>query len=368
MQPPDTPESPTNANPKLILIGASIRAAAQSARRGGFSVIGRDLFGDQDTVEACDDFQILTANSIAELAAPRFSKAKIVLAGGVDPVHLCRLAELPHQRLGATDEMWAVAQDVAFVRSVAEHCGVRFPETSYDTDGPLEGWLVKDPGSTGGLSVGWTCSNESSKLRQKWVPGRSHGASFLSDGVHCQLLGACRNHFRRIGPLPFVYAGSSGPRQFCENVQQQLSHVGNQIVSRTGLRGLFNVDFILNEQQIWLLEINPRWSASMEVLEKSLEVPSLLHAHFAACADQRLESARSTNRRFWKLIVYSKRNGFFNSRHLLSINNERVTIADIPPEGSSVTRNEPIATLVFSLDGVIHSVRQLVGQVQAAVV
>ena len=65
MQPPATisgeSEAETVRSP-LILVGASVRAAAQSAQTAGFSVIGIDLFGDTDTLRACDRYHRLPTN------------------------------------------------------------------------------------------------------------------------------------------------------------------------------------------------------------------------------------------------------------------------------------------------------------------
>ena len=61
MQTPETLSKSNQINrPPLVLIGASVRAAAQSARRGGYRVIGIDLFGDTDTRELCDEFYLLS--------------------------------------------------------------------------------------------------------------------------------------------------------------------------------------------------------------------------------------------------------------------------------------------------------------------
>src|ERR1700741_2296856 len=47
-----------------------------------------------------------------------------------------------------------------------------------------------------------------------------------------------------------------------------------------GVRGLFGIDFILNSDIPWLVEVNPRYTASMEVIEFGNGVPMLaLHRH-----------------------------------------------------------------------------------------
>ena len=48
---------------------------------------------------------------------------------------------------------------------------------------------------------------------------------------------------------------------------QILQQLGLDLARGCGLRGLFGVDFVLSEGVPWPVEINPRYTASVEVLE-----------------------------------------------------------------------------------------------------
>jgi len=62
---------------------------------------------------------------------------------------------------------------------------------------------------------------------------------------------------------------------------EQLGHI---IADRFNLVGLFNVDLIITDQgDAWLLEINPRYSASMELLNLD---GKLIDGHLAAYEEQ----------------------------------------------------------------------------------
>ncbi len=70
---------------RLILVGASVRAAAQSAARAGFQVTGIDLFGDIDTVAACQNYVPLgksTLSTVTDLHPD--SATPVIVAGGLD--------------------------------------------------------------------------------------------------------------------------------------------------------------------------------------------------------------------------------------------------------------------------------------------
>ena len=81
-----TPETLAKSNQMdratLVLIGASVRAAAQSARRGGYRIIGIDLFGDTDTRELCDEFYLLSPEN-QQMARPPLADRMLAAIRGL---------------------------------------------------------------------------------------------------------------------------------------------------------------------------------------------------------------------------------------------------------------------------------------------
>jgi len=66
-----------------------------------------------------------------------------------------------------------------------------------------------------------------------------------------------------------------------------LNVLATTLTQAFGLVGLNGIDFILNGEQLSILEVNPRYSASMELVEEALAVPLLLW-HTARCRRQAL--------------------------------------------------------------------------------
>jgi predicted ATP-grasp superfamily ATP-dependent carboligase len=54
-----------------------------------------------------------------------------------------------------------------------------------------------------------------------------------------------------------------------------LERLGEVLVRSSGMRGLFGVDFILGDGVPWPVEVNPRYTASVEVLEYALGLAAL---------------------------------------------------------------------------------------------
>ena len=89
----------------------------------------------------------------------------------------------------------------------------------------------------------------------------------------------------RLNAAPFAYCGSIGPlRRRASPLERQIVRCGQMLGSEFGLRGLFGVDFLLDADSVaWLTEVNPRYTASVEVLEDGLGI-SLLGEHVQASA------------------------------------------------------------------------------------
>jgi predicted ATP-grasp superfamily ATP-dependent carboligase len=65
--------------------------------------------------------------------------------------------------------------------------------------------------------------------------------------------------------------------------------MGRALAAGFGLVGLFGVDLVLLDGEPWAVEVNPRYTASVEVLELALG-RSLLAEHVRACAPDALSS------------------------------------------------------------------------------
>jgi uncharacterized protein len=83
-------------------------------------------------------------------------------------------------------------------------------------------------------------------------------------GVTEQLIGEAW-----LSAKPFRWCGNIGPIPISSQLRQRLQVLGEVLVRQFGLRGLFGVDFILRDDCFWPVEINPRYTGAVEVLEYS---------------------------------------------------------------------------------------------------
>ena len=98
--------------------------------------------------------------------------------------------------------------------------------------------------------------------------GHLNGAICL--GVTRQLVGmpwcgmgqADRGHFRYCGSIAAIDVSALLARRF--------EKLGSELAHTFPLRGLFGLDVIRRGDEIWPIELNPRYTASVEILERSL--------------------------------------------------------------------------------------------------
>jgi predicted ATP-grasp superfamily ATP-dependent carboligase len=289
--------------PPLMIAGWSARAAAQSALRGGFDVAAIDVFQDADLRSTATPCRRATSLRAVARAAAEFPPGEWLYTGGMEnhPSVVAAVTQR-HRLLGCDAATLRRVRDPRVLQRVLAGSPTPMPETVWRTTtggiGPADDadgtWLVKTRRSGGGVRV--TRWNPQSPMprgtyRQRFVKGAAWGASFLAAGNRCLLLGVCIQSVASVDPLRgFLYGGSMGPIELSATARSQLMMLGDGLTSEFGLQGLFGVDLIAKpDGSLHTLEINPRYTASMELLERA-EGRSLVQLHVEACREQRLPS------------------------------------------------------------------------------
>lgn len=355
----------------LIAFGASVRWAAESLRRAGYRVRGVDLFGDRDARAACHDFRVAADSASIQSDATRWAIE-------------CRCPAMPvGGRAGDDDASSSYSPDrLDLLRRCVDAVGLKFPETTtwghFHSSGEssrrrLAGdvdWLVKRPGSSGGMGVGPLTSGldaNPSDWVQRRITGRVGGCVAIVTTTATRQLGVTRGTFKRLRrsnavTRPFVYAGSRGPCA-ASAATEPLRQLAQRYAREIGHLGLLNIDFIADPNgAVWVLEINARPTASCEVIERhailSGRLPpgqSLMGWHLDAIAGRTVETVlddRPPGRGVVKRIVYAGMAGRFDPQVIVLRRADRlpddhgVAIADVPAGPVSVVAGDPLLTLL----------------------
>ena len=199
---------------------------------------------------------------------------------------------------------------------------------------------------------------------QDYISGFPASVTFVADGQRTEVLGTSRQLTVRQGALNFINAGNivpfdtsliSGISVSLDVFEERLWRICSHLSTVFHLRGINTLDFVINSKGIWVLEVNPRWSASVELIEE-WRGERLFAKHLAACrVSQRSlpfngDESRLNQKRpgFWgKRIVYAKSSFQVGCGLDLSYLFEQ-GVRDIPVAGTKIEKGEPICTVLSS--------------------
>ncbi|MGF3025931.1 ATP-grasp domain-containing protein [Methylobacterium aquaticum] len=290
---------------EAVLIAAqSGRALAAAARRAGYRPFVADLFGDEDTRARAAGYRRVPgrlgtgpgargiAAALAALAAEAGAPIGLVLGSGFEgsPGLMRRLADT-YPLLGASPEAVAALKDPARFAALCARLAIPHPEIALAPVADPASWLTKRRGASGGGHIrparpGRVPANA---YLQRRVPGRPHAVAALADGRDVTILAATEQWTAPGAGRPFRYAGAAGPVALPEAVRAGAERALAGLVAATGLSGLVSADLMVDGEAWWLLEVNPRPGATLDLLDRG-PVP-LFHAHLAASRG-RLPEAR----------------------------------------------------------------------------
>ena len=374
--------SSTSPFPTVLLVGASVRAAAASALRAGYDPWCADLFGDADLAAYCSALTFEHYPHDLPKVLREAPAGPWMYTGAIEN-HPRIVAEVAAER-----ELWGVddtslrrVRDPWRVRDALRHHGLAAPALARSSSElPRDGsWLVKRWRSAGGRHVRVFAGPDPDEPRdcyfQQRIAGVSCSAVFVGAAGRAALLGATRQLIGEpwTGATGFRYAGSIGPLVLPAPIVAQLNAVGTALGGSFALRGLFGVDFILDDDRVWPVEVNPRYTASVEILERATESCSI-RFHAEACRTARLpepaEITPTADKLHGKAILFAEKEIHISpsvTSMLLAVNAGHAwpLVADIPRAGSRIEPGGPVATVFASGSSADDVVAKLRGEVAA---
>jgi predicted ATP-grasp superfamily ATP-dependent carboligase len=223
-------------------------------------------------------------------------------------------------------------------------------------------WLLKPRASGGGRNIRWWKSGETVPRGwhvQPYIEGVPGSIVFVAASGCCVPLGLTRQLIgsAQFGATEFRYCGSilapAGDHQFEPDASLVESAIRLATVAseKLGLVGVNGIDFIARNGVAHAIEINPRYSASMELVEQAFGA-SIFAAHADACSRGvvpgfDLEQARTQTRAFGKAIVFA--------RHDVVCGDTRPwlddpTVRDVPHPGERIAAGRPVCTVFAHAD------------------
>jgi len=348
---------------ELLIVGASTRAAAYSAIRAGCTPVCYDFYADSDTQAVAEVHQIADPQQLVALICQR-PPAEVMYVGGIEnaPDVLTCLSE-KHHLIGNPLETVQKIRPVSELKQGLRLARVNIPESrTADDPPPADGtWCLKPVHSAGGFGIAvWdehaqdhpTLKRE--HIYQQRVTGVPYSALFVASGkpgdvrfvgITQQILGD-----PNCNADTFQWCGNIGPCILDVGIEHRIRRVGNILKSMFGMKGIFGIDFVLDEnEEPWLIEVNPRYPGSTELLEHITGYPLLVDHCLAFDFDGELNPpwGHAIQSDFVAKAIYYSPRDFEVASLLAEPASPEVfpNITDIPTVGTKFQMGDPVCSV-----------------------
>ncbi|WP_040576152.1 ATP-grasp domain-containing protein [Methylophaga thalassica] len=340
----------------LLIFAQTARFIAQSAAQLGYQTWVADCFADTDTQRVSD--RLLRLPSLDKLTiAPLLSSldslsqqqpCMLICGAGIERFYPVLEQLPPHiQPLGNTFHTFEQLRSADQFFPLLDRLGIPYPETHLISppDKNKRRWLSKDMKSCGGTHIKHTnLYSDEQVIFQEYIEGKSASVSFIADGKAASVLGFNEQiHDKHT----FTIQQLTNQIALNPSSQQKVSTALQQLITATGFKGFGSLDFLIDEaDNIYILELNPRLSASAELYSNSGDI---LRRHIQACM-----STQADNLAYQDIQKHSIR----TLSYLFADKNYRVRekanwppqAHDIPSDQQMIHSGQPICTLIIDTE------------------
>jgi predicted ATP-grasp superfamily ATP-dependent carboligase len=371
---------------RVLILAVSARSLSESAASAGYRTSAVDAFGDLDQLRhtptiALSRERALPWSARAAAVAARGSACDFVVYGsGFEnyPGVVSALGTIAPV-VGNAPAVLRRARDPVEVARALGARGFCVPAVS-DTppasssrgtrDLSRRRWLRKPIDSGGGSRISnWRTGIPLAPrmILQERVPGVPGSIVFVSDGtravplaISTQLIGDTR-----FGAGGYRYCGNILDHAAAQPLVGAAVALAQNATEEFGLVGANGIDFIARDDVPWPIEINPRYSASMELAERGYGV-SIFDAHVRACRGELqafdLAAARRAASVMGKAVLYARRTVTLDDTTRWLDDRD---IRDIPHPYETIPKGRPICTIFGRAESAAACERALVDRAAA---
>src|SRR5262249_48061511 len=311
-----------------------------------------DFFGDQDTVAAAQGHVTLGGGFVQgfrereliealEHLASRHVPIGIVCGAGFEdrPQLLARLAQR-WPLFGNSADKVARVKDPEIFATLCRDCDIAHPRVSLSPPPARKSWVAKRRGGSGGRHVAAASAIELGEgfYYQSRVPGTPVSALLLANGVSAVVLGFSGRGARPPRRRPFGWGGGVPPADIAPGMAERLAESACRLAAALSLTGLNSADFMVDGDDFWILEINPRPGATLDIFEA--DGVSLFSLHMRACAGDLPDAAAQLDGAKASAIFYAERDVIAPERFEWPD-----WSADRPNAGIAIKAGQPVCTV-----------------------
>ncbi|HUA48148.1 MAG TPA: ATP-grasp domain-containing protein [Solirubrobacteraceae bacterium] len=333
---------------KVLVVAVSARMLAELAVADGYDVVALDRFGDVDLRAIAPGATAPTSDELTALALDVDADGVVYGAGFENRADLVAQLACGRELLGTPPELLTAVRDPWAVGATARAAGAAAPETRAVHDLPTGGpggaaWLRKPRLGGGGRGVRrWAGGAlRPTEILQRRIHGTSCSAVAIGDGRRAAVLGLTEQLHLWGG---FQWTGNVAPPRLPDGelaeLDGQLRAVCSEVTARLGVRGAFSVDAVWDGRYAWVVEVNPRPTAGLELFG-----PGSFDAHVDGARGSILTAhgmTPGTSCARVKLVLFANRDlrapdpGWWPEG----------LVRDIPHGGELIRRGAPVCTLM----------------------
>jgi len=333
---------------KCILVTAkSGRMLATCLQACGYQVLVIDCFADVDTQalsSACIRVESLIIKEVSQAffnLSQDYKIDYILYGSGLEsyPETLDFLHTQSPVVLGNQLNTVLAIQNSDYFFSVLDTLHIPFPSVLFSPPAASNQWLIKPLQREGGIGI-----TQYSPLSiappnsywQQYIEGISMSALWVANGQEYTLIGFNRQLVISLDDYPFIFSGIIHQTDVALSVVKEITGWLDKLVPTFQLKGLNTIDFIVQENNHYLLEINPRPSASLPLYHHTW-----IQAHIDSCLTGNWQIPPTLTDCRGIKIIYATRN--IQVKDSLDWPE---WVSDIPPVGTFIHTTMPICSII----------------------
>ena len=361
---------------KLLLIGINTRSMLNSALKLDYEIFSTSYFSTSDTPQIKNQKIILeeknnessgifednfNSSYILETSKDFIDEADYIIPiSGISPGEFSKKDQ---KKILGNKDVSQIENKFKFYEKIKDEFTV--PETFLikDVDEAIEisenkpevKYIIKPVKGSGGYDINLLNNDSTIQLNdsknyilQEYIDGINLSSSILAKKdikktiMNSRLL--TENDFKNnnsyiyIGNiLPLTKESSLSNIGNIDEINKQMIETSQNLAYKFNLIGSNGVDYILNENGLYVIEVNPRIQGTFECVEKSLQI-NMLNAHIKSCMNESVEIPKAKYYSYKKIIYSPCRNKYSK----IDLDN----IYDLPHIGTITEKSEPLLTII----------------------
>lgn len=363
---------------KLLLIGINTRSMLNSALSLNFEVFSTSYFSTQDTPqiknqkiilkesdgESCGSFEEkFKSKNILDMSRDFIDEVDYIIPiSGISPNDFSKKDQkkiLGNKNTEKIEDKFRFYKEIKneFLTPMTFMLNDIGEAIEIEKNYPENKFILKPLQGSGGYDINLLDNdspieiNDNNKfIMQEYIEGINLSSSVLANGTESKTIMNSRlltqhdfeenNSYIYVGNiLPLDKRSIMSDVENVDEINEMMMSTSENIADKFNLIGSNGVDYIYNEDGLYVIEVNPRIQGTFECVERALSI-NMLDAHIKACQGEIMEMPNPKCYSY-KKIIYSP----------CAMKYEKIdldNIYDLPHLGSITEKSEPLLTIIDS--------------------